>query len=446
MLADAKGMGTLDSAGTFTIAGEAAIGKLASFQLPRKSAWVLKIVQAAVTAESRSITVAQSNETTTFTFDTTVEFEVAQLKEALLSPQIVGPAPCRHLAVGLRAVGFGDRRAFTLAFDKDGKRTFLGWNGEQLTQREELLEEDSNLVIRLGVAFPEHDRGRSLGGLTKSAGRATDEYQELVRNCEACPVPLIVDGRRVDTLSASHYDQISGNTALISVGWSPHDARFPGPALELPHGLLRTPSKWKLTDKFTDDRVFFVDGDKTALSAGCLAKIWYSYKVVSHRSKHKSFQFTTIPRRSFYNWIKDGVVCQRQGSSDDLGAISFELYLSADDLETDISGLKLRHQTDTRLAQRKAKAREQLRFQAENAVEALSNHMPKPFTLHTAIYGTATAAFTLLGPFTAGKTWIGAIFAVNLAISAYDKRKIMKDCEGRLVRFCERLKYPERKH
>ncbi|MCA9776424.1 MAG: hypothetical protein KC800_06905 [Candidatus Eremiobacteraeota bacterium] len=442
LLQEAGNVGRLDSEGSFTISGDAALGKLANFQLPRKSAWILKIVQAAVTAEAAALSISQSNETTTFVFYPEMEFGVDELKEALLSPGLVGPRPVQHLAVGLRAVGFGDGRAFTLALDRQGVRTYFGWNGKELAQRAEALPPEAPPRLTLGVAFPPEDMGRSLGGLAKGKGRATEEYQEIVSNGEVCPIPLLFDGRRIDTMQAPHPDETLGNTATLSVGWTPYSEADGVPPLDLPKGMPERSTTWRPTDKFTDSRVFFFDGDLKQTHTKCIVKLRYGYKVESHRSKHRSFKFQSLKRRSFYAWVKDGVICHREVSKIPVTPISFEVYLSADGLQTDLTGFQIKE--DAEYVRRATLGKEQICFQVENTLHALQEHIPRPFSLHAATYGAVGLVFTLVAPMTVGKSLVGAFAFVGLALSAYDKKQIMDDCAHHLRRLTDKLRHNPR--
>lgn len=437
LLQDASQVGTLESEGSFTISGDAALGKLANFQLPRKSAWILKVVQAAVTANATFLRINQSNQTTTFVFHPGSDIQVDTLKEALLSPTLSGPTAVQHLAVGLRAVGFGDGRAFTLALDRGDVRTYFGWNGKQLAQRAEQLPEAGPPKLTLGVAFPPEDMGRSLGGLVKSKGRATTEYKEVVSNCEVCPIPLILDGRRIDTMQAPHSDENLGNTATLSVGWTPYSKGSSLPPLALPKGLPLQSKSWRPTDKFTDSRVFFFDGDPNQTQTSCLVKLRYGYKVESHRSKHTSFKFQSLNRRSSYAWVKDGVICHREHSKASASPVCFEVYLSADGLRTDLTGFQL--QQDDEFLRRARLGREQVRFQIENTDLALSEHIPRPFGIHSATYGAIGIVMTLAAPLTMGKSLLGAVSFVGIALSAYDKKQIMDDCRYHLRRLSDKL-------
>ena len=434
MLAEARSGGQLDSEGSFTIAGEAAIGKLAAFQLPRVTAWILKMVQGAVVSQAPELRIRQSHEATTFEFSPVGGFQLEELRRSLLSPQISGEGAERHLAIGLRAVGFADKRAFTLALDQEGTRTILGWNGQKLVQRAEPHEGEVTR-LQIGVAFPEEDKGRQLGGLMKSSGRATAEYKEVVLNAEVCPIPLTFDGRRIDRIEAPPSQELAGKMATLSLGW---------PALKQdeasfgrPQGIATNLSGWRPTDRFTDSRVFFSLGDLTQERVNSMVRLRYHYDIVSHRSKHKSFQFRNIPRASFCLWIRDGVICHRERADVPVRAVSYDLYLPGDGLPTDISGLTLRPGEEQALRLRQAQ--EHLRWQVEETLDKVKSHTPKPFGVHVALSGAMGVMGLLATPTTFGKSALAGFALLNMAISAYYKSKVMDDCAHHLVRLRDSL-------
>lgn len=437
MLREAKSLGKLDSEGSFTIAGEAAIGKLASFQLPRSSAWILKVIQSAVSSHAEGLWISQNNETTTFTYKLPPDFEVEMLKAALLSPEAPSDPKVAHLAIGLRTVGFGDRRAFTLACDQGEVRTILGWDGHQLVQKAEPIESGGPSLLRLGVAFPPEDQGRRLMGLAKSKGRATSEYLEVVKNAEVCPIPLFFDGLRVDRMQAPPADEAEGDSAILSVGWSTPPSAPPLPEFLLPAGMQVDSRSWRPTDKFTDDRIFHLDGSTQTRNASCMTKIRYNYKIDHHRSKNRSFQFRSIRRFSYYCWMMDGVIIDRQRVARENTVISYEIYLSAEGLSTDISGFTVR---GTKAAvERMQVGRTHLRSCIESTLVAVQEHIPKPFGFHAVSMGALGAFLAVLVPVTAGKTFFAAFALLNLGLSAYDKSKIMDDCKRHLSLLSERL-------
>ena len=273
-LLQAQDQGLFDSEGSFTIAGEEAVGKLAAFQLPRKSAWVLKVVQSAVASQSTEIRVKQSASQTSFHFDPTEPFDVDILKASLLSPEVTGSRSCCHLAAGLRAVGIGDKRPFSLQVDGSGERTVIEWRNNRLTHKKPKVSTSAETRGTLIVDFPPQDAGRAIGGLVRGARRATDEYLELVKNCDICPIQLIVDGRRVDTLH-SPPDNSLNSSLYLSLNWVHRAQANVGPPLALPKGLKKAARSWKLTDRFSDHRVFHFMGDLSQDTALFFSKLFF---------------------------------------------------------------------------------------------------------------------------------------------------------------------------
>lgn len=433
LLTEARAGGSLDSEGSFTIAGEAAIGKLASFQLPRPSAWILKIIQGAVSSRASGLAICQSNESTTFLFYPSQEISVDDLRAALLSPQVPKEGAVAHIAIGLRAVGFGDKRAFTLALDQEETRTILGWNGSNLVQKVEHCEAVERPTIRVGVAFPPDNLGKAFLGLMKAKGRATDEFTECVQNAEACPIPLTFDGRRIDRLEAAPPNDVVGTSLSLSLGW--RELRKDLPKFPRPLGVTTADPGWRPSDRFTDSRVFFLTGAPQQRYVNSIVRLRYRYHVDQHRSKNRGFKFHSIPQNSYFLWVKDGVICHRERAKGSIHAVSFDLYLPADDLPTDISGLTLR--TSPMQTDRVRHGLEHLRWQIQETEAMLKSHLPKPFNFHSAVFGLMGVAGLVAAPATLGKSMIVGVAAINLAFSAYDKKEVLDDCifhTGRLER------------
>ncbi len=424
-LAQQKSIGRIDSEGSFTIAGHAAIGKLGSFQLPRATAWILKVVQAAVASGAASLQVQQLAQATYFTFHPSERMAAADLQQALVSVERPSVRFLDHLATGLRAVGFGDRRAFTLAYEEGRHQTLFGWYGEELIGGQENLDESVPPTVRLGVAFPEDDPGRIMG--MRSGQRSSDEYLELVRNACACPIPVTVDGRRIDRLGLAHEKWQDWKQLTLLIDW----ASSPGTALpefDLPAGLPQQ-SGWRPTDRFTDERPFQLGAQSRAKPVQVLWRVSYSYKVVSHRGKHKSFEFRSIPRPSEVCWLKDGVIVDRRKLLERHLATSMQLFLSAEDLEADLSGLTLRE--DPELEARVQKARQATVSGLRRLRGALESYQPLPFATHAALWGGFGLFMVATLP-TAGKALLGAGATLALLMSAQDKRAIVLDSASSL--------------
>ncbi len=425
--------GTRHSEGVFTISAEAAIGKLAAFQLPRPSAWVLKIVQAAVAGQSPRVEFRQDARVTLILLQPRLTFTADELQGALMNTGEPENRALAHLSVALRAVGFGEKRPFTLALEGYGWQHLLGWDGKQLTRRS--VEDPSALefLIRLGVAYPDDDKGRTLG---LRSGRAVAEYQELVNSANICPIPLKVDGRRLDTSASPRGDSIHAyKTSLLALGWGEFKGHH---RLALPSGLPEAEKSWRPTDRFTDSRPFQLQAWSKRDLATMLYRVEYHYRIESYRGKYKSFSFHGVPLMSHCRWVKDGVVVHEQ-RIDQLSTnpVTLTLYLSAEGLSSDISGFKLRNSDQRNVLC--AEAVQTILLQMEELDLALKSHKPLPFGWQAAAYGTiGVAALASLPTF--GKSLMGAAVGYSMLTSAHDKYQLVKDSVTHLDMLTQRMR------
>ncbi|MCA9797640.1 MAG: hypothetical protein KC910_37780, partial [Candidatus Eremiobacteraeota bacterium] len=215
----------------------------------------------------------------------------------------------------------------------------LGWDGAQLRRRDSADAEGGSL-LRLGVSFPADDRGKIFGGAFRAGTRAVEEYQELVNNASACPIPCVVDGRRVDTLARRQHQVIDSSRSLLGLGW---ESDVDGLQSFLPpQGMPRSEQGWRPSDRFTDARPLTLVGRPSA-AVSMLWRLDYHYRIESHRSKQSEFRFHSLPQTSRCCWLRDGVACQVERIEElEANPVSLSLYLSGDDLATDISGFAMR--------------------------------------------------------------------------------------------------------
>lgn len=430
-LAEAAGSGAFDSQGVFTIAGEAAIGKLASFQLPRKSAWVLKAIQCAVAWGATAIKAQQTTDATYIGFASEGEFDVAGLEKALLDVEHDGACYLEHLACGLRAVGFGDKRPFSVQVHRDETLDSYRWDGKELFRERLSIPKVASCTVHLTVDFPSEDKGRWLGGLVRSAGRASDEYLELVERAEVCPIPLTVDGRRIDTLTGAGRKHES-TVAELCLSWKEPPPDSNSPTLSLPQGVQLEPSAVPLSDSFTDQGPLLVDGDPSQRRTLAIARLAYHYKVLSHRGKHSSFKFEGRPQFSNFHWVSDGVICQSGRFQWDLLPVTLDLYLPATGLPTDLSGLTLRADAAPQQKARLRVGMAQVKPSLEHLRLALDAHRSLPFGAHTLMWGGMGLVMGVVVP-GVGKLVTLAVAGVSLAQSASDKASIVKNCKTNLA-------------
>jgi hypothetical protein len=427
-LSEAAGSGSFDSQGVFTVAGEAAIGKLSFFLLPRKSAWVLKVVQCAVAWGAATIEAKQTAEATHIGFASAGTFDIEGLQKALLEVNHRADRYLEHLACGLRAVGFGDKRPFCVKVYHQEILDTYRWDGRELFRERSSIANVAFCTVHLTVHFPTQDKGRWLGGLARSAGRASEEYLELVNCGEACPVPLKVDGRRLDTLTAPRRKS-DASVADLCVSWRSRAPEPVGPQLRLPEGVRLEGYRVPLRDRFTDPGPLLVDGELDLPEGPALIRLRYYYKILSHRSKNSSFRFEGRPEFSKVHWVCDGVVCQSQKLRWEASPVALDLYLSAEGMATDLSGLTFRDTSRQQQVDRLREGLANLRPCSERLIATLESHVALPWGVHTAFYGGFGLLLGVMVP-GAGKVVGLGVMGASLAISAADKRSVIDHCLG----------------
>ena len=427
----ARSLGAQDSEGVFTIAREQAIRKLAQLQLPGAQSWVLKLLQAAVSSGAQSFTAEAERHISYFSYDPTELFEIDELVKALTEPEADMGRSLRHLATGLRAVGFGDNRSFTFAFEQGHQCFLLGWDGTRLAKRiVSVSRPSSGPLIRLGIAHPGPPS-------RKCPPEVTLEMEELRLCAEVATIAVVVNRKRADDFNAPLVDggHGLGKRVTLSAGWAPSRRECSLQQLALPGALLRSSRPIGLGDRFTDDRIFHVEGRADQTESPCLAKISYGYHIDSHRSSLGKFRFHNKPRYSYVHWVKDGVVVDRHRWKFEPTAVAFDLYLSAEGLPSDLSGLRIVRRPD--VPHRIAKGLPWVVEQAGATRARLLSHFPRPFLYHSTIAGFFTLVALGSPPAALFKLLAGGVAATHMGLSIYDKRQLMKDAVWHLERLME---------
>lgn len=452
--------GVHDSSGGFTISRKAAIEKLATSQLPRESAWVLKVVQSGVSLGATEIDVRQSSMRTTFTFTRPGPLDLNALQTAMLATDTADTPSLRHLSVALRAAGFGQRRPFRLSVKLDNPRQILTWDGENLREDYEEAPEDGTIVLE--VEFNKQDRGRLFGASRATARACEEESAELVEHAAVCPIPLTFNGRRLDVLDSSRNPSTTGqitrllarkairgtilgvftdaltpeteqilNQALLCLAWSaPPDDGEPG--LRLPEGIELDEPRFRLSNPMsnplTRGRAFASLGNKKERASEFLCRLSYRFGVLWSEAV-RAYEVTSVSARpSMIHWVIDGVVCTSQAFSHD-GTVILDLYVSGAGLPTDISGMipKLEGPVvEKRVARAKKFACDSVR-----CTQSLLTGHKHNYLKATGIIGSGAAVVTYLGgPFAWMMALIfGIIFspAVGLAgVEAYRASKFSR--------------------
>lgn len=435
-LKEAAAQGQYDSTGAFTTSVAQGLQKLASFQLAPRSTWILKIVQAAVAWGAQGLVVRQSSTKTTFVFDQAHQsFPVFELQQALLSTE---PSPIEsvgHLTVALRAVGQGDGRSWRLTTGRPQALESLAWDGLELTRLGD--SRGNGRHVTLEVDFPKNDRGRRLGHLFRSAGRAGEEYLEVVKRAYICPIPLTFDGRRIDRGEHKGSFETGTHLAYICFGVAPPGKLDEVPELGVPGGVK--PPNWRPTDRFSDGRLFCFDGNPEQTETSAFWQLHFHYQIENlliMPGFDKKFQWKPVKGPSQCHWVRDGVVCQSAHLSPTQTSVSLDLYLSAADLTTDLSGLALVKSAANQRAmtERRDRATKLAWGSIQRTRVSLAKHFSLPSAAHVAYFGPMGMLF--VGAAIMTSPWMLFMGVAGLAplfiISSVDKKKLVTHCVQQL--------------
>lgn len=430
--------GAWESEGVFTISGEAALGKLAAFQLPRRSAWILKIVQCAVALQATSLAVKQTRKATYFNFASELPFDVESLTPALAT---LGAKEryLTHLGVGLRAVGFGERRPFELSIRQSATLESFRWDGRDFHRERSRISEDGGCKIALRVDSPPVEERRGLRG--RLPWPTCEESEELIQRAEACPIPLTLDGRRLDTLEGSRpLDLRKVRVTQLGLCWyAPEDSQHP--SLRLPRGVNRHPPKAPFSDS-VDSGPMLCDGDPKRFEAESILKLGYAHNVTSWLTGSQRFGFEHRLRNSYLHWVADGVTCRSESLSWGGQAVVMDLYLPAQDLDTDLTGLAFLTESQPERHRRVRTALEHADGSLAKLEETLDQPSLKPVLLTVAQVGFGLAMGVLLpGPGTVA----GAGLGLSAAFALRAEKKHREDCRLSLERL-RKLVLAEREH
>ncbi len=305
-----RSAGQLDSEGVFTIDERHALLKLGAFQLPKPATWVLKLVQAAVAAGAPHMRIKQGVAATIFEFESQVELDVREMMASLTSTQEVLSRPLTHLTLGLRSVGIGQKRPFTLSHLCRSDSYSLVFDGSEVAVQEE-PERSWVPTVTLAVRNP----------AVASVSRRALAEEAIARSAHTCPVPLTLDGVRLDRF------RLPWNPPnLLALGCEEGlDERFV--TFAKPQSIEENLVDLLPTDRYSDLRPFC-----TFMSeADQIQAVW---RIQDH---HDGIYDTP----SFAFWVVDGVVVVSQPLPyviDD--SVGLHLFLDGSRQPTDLSGFK----------------------------------------------------------------------------------------------------------
>lgn len=334
----ARAAGMEDSEGEFTISHAQAVQKMASYSLPYPEAWILKIVQAAVIWEAAGIEVRQSKLYTIIEFCPLEKKNIPTEEEVvstLLGQAGASTVPVGKLCLGLRSLVRLEDYSFILTLHTGRTETrplYAGREGQSLTRLDRLrLARTKGAGIKIVVIHlreGEHLLGRLLYRFLPGLRRDRRIASELDKNAAVCSVPIRLNGRLLtDILQSGAYGFRRSRRPLIFSGVRAPDE----PVLALAVNSRAECLSYGQPPKPREPA--FAPAGENEFSAWYLFHGWeFSGRKVPETVSQQSHEVL---------WICNGVVVQCEKFWHPTRLLRLTVFLNANDLQTDITGLLL---------------------------------------------------------------------------------------------------------
>lgn len=326
---DQQDDGVFKGSGQFTIEHQKAARKMAKFALPRPTAWVCKFVQAAAGWPVSMLTVSQGRAYTVFHFEWTKLSELPtedDLVRGILSSGISDDTPLGNLCMGLRALVEGEKLSFLVALN-DGelkpKPVYAGAYFGEMSEEKRLsseFRERKGLTVTIAhtpeykAQDPEQTRRYVQARIIK----------ELDGYCFLSPVPIMLDGRRVDDpIRAPRFQSYRDFRPLFTGGLPVCEGSL----------VMRTPKGFqeRRMSLFTDPRRTLRQYQGELPEVSALILIGSDIGPKAQRSMAKSE----------ICWVRSGVIVDTKSTWALTECLRCKVYLPADDLPTDLTGFKI---------------------------------------------------------------------------------------------------------
>lgn len=318
--------GTLESCGAFTLSNRQALEKLAAYTLPRAAAWILRIVQAAVSGGADRLQIARSRHTVRFGFAPKANWSRAVFEATFFDAGVCPDAGLDAFKRALWHKGLHERRPFRLLLPHE--RYALVWDGRQLHQQK---VQQTVAWVQLTVSHqPQvwsrddtYQTGYSIDAINEALGT------ELRRYAHACPIELQLEGVRIDRLQHTLVrPQPSHALPLGLIALNPDLPPQPVPpaTLEPSAPLPGEPPEQLQTW-----------GDVAYATACCLVSL--NLRPAQAGQGYRGFQMGAHSGR--LHWVHHGVIIGEERLPFEPRALALDIYASAANLDTDVSGLHL---------------------------------------------------------------------------------------------------------
>ena len=339
-LQDARAEGEHNSEGSFTIAQDKALDKLAHFSLPGPYDWVLKIVQAVNAWNCEVLQIQQTRVATSFFLRPPEQSFPSdeEIIHALRQGSLESAGPVHELCIALRALVDQAQLSFVLATRFEGKAGEPIYSGDDIS---DLSDGDrkkwSDLPtdgLRLTVSHfkgSESFTGRYIPTLSNVARRNIEIAKVLEQRAFCSPTPILLDGR-----------EITNPLLNPSVGQNPYYR-------PLAFGHLDADSQIKWQSYPALDRMSGYARPRQSRkrdATWCLIRTFEYVALAEYQKAMDSLQGTF--NLSFYDqvqhqvcYVRYGVISGRETIFNSTAATSCACFISADEFRSDLTGLSV---------------------------------------------------------------------------------------------------------
>lgn len=346
--------GIHDSSGLFTLDSNRALEKMAAFQLPRSTAWILKVVQAAVSAGASWLSIDQTTTDTVIRFDGGADWKIRELEVHLCDPEVCPVRALDHLKRGLWHVGIHGGRPFQIR--PPGKAQSLVWTGARF----HVLDGPSETAFQLVVSHRSLQQGKGFPLIRELEASHHNHLvtEELADRAFTCPLATTINGIRLDALPrCPHHGHGQRSYPFALVG-----ASGGGPLLPIPPATFGKFSRRPHSHPRLSQLLQLEPQQLSDASAVVLLSLHCSRE---RSGDEVSTEWRPCLETSHWNWVQDGVIVSRRTlpwSATNL-SVSCGVFASAAGIPTDLTGLAPRDVPE--LFDRQAQLRQALTPQLE---------------------------------------------------------------------------------
>ena len=327
--------GQLDSSGSFTLSRDEALRKLANYNLPRPQAFVLKLIQAGVLGGASGIQISQLRSSLRVNFEGLTLWTPEDFQEHLFSPASTPHPSLEKLRQALWHQNLRHGREIQVHLPKG----CLQIRDKNCHPKKGHTSSNSSR-IEIALDDPERPWHR-----TSQVSRLHQEIaEELKVYAFTCPIPLLLDRRRLDGLQACPTHGYGKIQCPFYLGFSLEG----GKPLKLPPGSL---SGYKPPLKSVGQTRFEVEKAPEDGLVSAAALLSYT---VEQLGDHRWWWWSTSTNPTLVYWVCHGVVTgQEPLLCNQVLSVSLALFASSEGLEHELDGLTLRTSSNSVILQRR---------------------------------------------------------------------------------------------